>query len=195
MTLIEALNNLELRTLVGQTPETLKATYFALANKLHPDKGGNTTHFVRVKQAYQALISELKKQESNAELDLIQAKLDSANTIIASYKKLFTQQINLIRDSGNSLDQIHRQYSIISDKLTETLQLELSKLDHRRNIPWWKIMTGVNPMTQAEYNQQYNQIISHYNTILDQANDKFVTELLETYKTINDQLIDILSKV
>ena len=133
MTVIEALSNLELQTLAGQTPQSLKAIYLNLAN--------------------------------------------------------------LIRESGNSLDEIHHQYSLISDKLTEALKLELSQLDERRNIPWWKIMIGVNPMTQVTYNQQYNQIITHYNKILEQANNQFITQLLETYKTANSELVEILFNV
>lgn len=195
MTIIEALSNLELATLVGQTPESLKITYLGLVNKIHPDKGGSTNHFIRVQQSYDTLLKELKVIKENAGLDNLKAELSKANLTISNYQKLFNQQADLIKESSNSLDNIHCQYSIISDKLTEALQSELSELDHRRNIPWWKVMIGVSPMTQVSYNQQYNQIITHYNKILDQANDQFITQLLETYKTINNELVEILSKV
>lgn len=195
MTIIEALSNLELATLEGQTPESLKITYLELVNKIHPDKGGDTNHFIRVQQSYTTLLKELKTIKENAGLDNLKAELRKANLTINNYQKLFNQQANLIKESSNSLESIHHQYSIISDKLTEALQLELSALDHRRNIPWWKVMIGVSPMTQVSYNQQYNQIITHYNKILDQANDQFITQLLETYKTINNELVEILFKV
>ena len=195
MTIIEALSNLELATLVGQTPESLKITYLGLVNKIHPDKGGSTNNFIRVQQSYNTLLKELKVIKENAGLDNLKAELSKANLTISNYQKLFNQQADLIKESSNSLDNIHCQYSIISDKLTEALQSELSELDHRRNIPWWKVMIGVSPMTQVSYNQQYNQIITHYNKILDQANDQFITQLLETYKTINNELVEILSKV
>ena len=195
MTIIEALNNLELETLINQTPESLKIIYLGLVNKIHPDKGGDTNHFIRVQQSYKALLNELKKLKENSQLENLKTELDQANAKIANYQKLFHQQISLIKESSNSLDNIHHKYSLMSDKLTEALQSELSQLDNRRDIPWWKIMIGVNPMTQVSYNQQYNHIITHYNTILDQANDQFITQLLDTYKTINNELVEILFKV
>ena len=66
------------------TQEEIKAAYRSLANKHHPDKGGDTELFQKINEAYTILSDEFKKSEYDLTGDYVDTS-DRVNAILIQF--------------------------------------------------------------------------------------------------------------
>ena len=174
------------------TPSEIKQAYHRLAQKYHPDKGGNPELFQRVKKAYEILKDKYKrvaydktKTTDNLEIE------EKAITEIA---KLFAREISFsmkLRQS-QTLKRVNREIdkfiaNLKSEK--DNLRKQLKSLDLIYDDVITTDRQNIYTMCIDEVSQQISDKLLLIETELKTM--KLAKNLLKTYKDNSPQVSDI----
>ena|SRR5574343_363019 len=99
------------------TPEEIRSAYRHLAQKLHPDKGGNLDKYIKVQEAYETLSDPIKREEyDHGEITPAEARLiDLFTQVILSGE---TDVIHACKvQLGKNIDTLRRGRLDVAEKL------------------------------------------------------------------------------
>ena len=124
------------------TAEELKQQYRHLANMHHPDKGGSTEKFKRIKFAYEVLSNPVRRKlydETNSTQEPLQAETEAITQLAAVF---FNVIANVDLHAGNLIDTMrneiigestHNEATIIQCiKIIDNLNVARQKLIHKK---------------------------------------------------------------
>ena len=199
-----------LQTIKGIKLEDLKKRYHHLAQMYHPDKGGSSEDFIKLREAYTFLQEYLanprseRKQEDkqNTEFDQVIKDLDrykkafaKSQVKIHEYEAMITSQINLISNFQSGLQSGINFGNNQDGRLRSILDEELGKLKGKYNSSWWKQPLGIKTMSEGEYNYQYNALIDEFNNIKQKQDNEYIDNLLSLYRTLINEIVNTINTV
>jgi curved DNA-binding protein CbpA len=199
-----------LQNMKGVTLDDLKKRYHHLAQMYHPDKGGSSDDFIKLREAYtflQDYIANPKTEENqnskpktdfddvSKELERYKKAFANSQVKIHEYEAMITSQINLISSFQSNLQSGITFGKNQDGRLRSVLDEELDKLKKKYNSSWWKQPLGIKTMTETEYNYQYNTLIYEFNGIKQKQDDEYIDNLLTLYRGLVNQIVDIINTV
>lgn len=199
-----------LQNIKGVTLDDLKKRYHHLAQMYHPDKGGSSDEFIKLREAYTFLqdylanpgIEENLGGKEKTEFDDILKDLNkykkafvNSQTKIHEYENMISSQINLISSFQGNLQSGIEFGKNQDDRLRSVLDEELDKLKKQYNSSWWKQPLGIRTMSEGDYNYQYNALIDEYNNIKQKQDSEYIDNLLLLYRGLVNQIVDIINTV
>jgi DnaJ domain len=210
MNLDAALRWFGLQHIKGVTLDDLKKRYHHLAQMYHPDKGGSSDDFIKLREAYTFLqdylanprVEEKRTGNEKTEFDDILKDLNSykkafshSQVKIHEYESMIGKQINLISDFQSNLQSGINFGKNQDGKLRTILDEELAKLKRKYDSNWWKQPLGMYSMSEFEYNSQYNALVDEFNNIKQKQDNEYIDNLLSMYRGLINQIVDIINTV
>lgn len=198
------------KNIKGITLDDLKKRYHHLAQMYHPDKGGSSDDFIKLREAYTFLQDYLanpnteknhrgkeKKESEDIVEDLNKYKKAFANSQakIHEYETMISSQINLISSFQGNLQTGINFGKNQDNRLRSVLDEELDKLKKQYNSSWWKQPLGMKTMSESEYNYQYNALIDEFNNIKQRQDNEYIDNLLSLYRGLVNKIVDIINTV
>lgn len=243
MNLESSLELFGLTSLEGQTDATLRKIYHQLAQKYHPDKGGSTAEFIKVRKAYVILKTAIinpesqtkeqkersdreskyysssnqkstdsesrqnddskesgpKYQDYNTQYDPFkkeypyQQAYKQAIEQVRKYENIFNSQIQTIKTTHTSINQLHERYIANRNNLQKSLDESLEDLEKKKGGKWWHGFAGVQPMDESFYIKQYNHYVQSFNSEVTKIDSEYQEDLSRIYERGFEQIIDLLN--
>ncbi len=196
MNLEQALEIFDLKSLSGLTSKSLKNLYKNLAKAKHPDQGGNTSEFVKLREAYLFLITHVGPEENLIIQNDTDIKSLSKEEIIDKYfqdTEALRTQINTFQialsEQVHNLDQIRLQIADTSkefDSKKERLQKEFeTKVASLEKVftpsIWKKFFFFLPRMNEEEFWGQYHVQVEKYSQKNVDLDSQFLRDLLNIY--------------
>jgi DnaJ domain len=210
MNLKDSLQWFELVSVDELTLDVLKKGYHRLAQKYHPDRGGSSDDFIKLREAYTFLQDYLANpyrddgEQTNSTQDLDQVLRDLERYKVAfahsqgkihGYESMITKQIDLISSFQTNLQNGISRGKQSEDELRVILDNELTKLKKKYDSGWWKQSLGIRSMSEQEYTEHYNALIDEYNSLRRKQDDQYIENLLALYRGLVNQIIDLINTV
>ena len=192
------------------TLDDLKKRYHHLAQMYHPDKGGSSDDFIKLREAYTFLQDYLANPRSEEksrggektefdgifeELHRYKKAFASSQVKIHEYETMISSQINLISGFQSNLQSGINFGKNQDGRLRSVLDEELEKLKKQYNSSWWKQPLGIKTMSESDYNYRYNALIDEFNNIKQKQDDEYIDNLLSLYRGLVNQIVDIINTV
>lgn len=210
MNLKLALDWFGLRDIRSVTFDGLKKNYHHLAQKYHPDKGGSSDDFIKLREAYTFLqdyianpgTREESRSSQDSEFENVFKDLDRYKKAFAhsqvkihDYEAMISSQINLISNFHSNLELGISFGKNQDSRLRNVLDEELEKLKSKHNSNWWKQPLGIKTMSDSDYNYQYNAYVDEFNDIKRKQDEEYVDNLLLLYKELVNRIVNIINTV
>ena len=187
----------------------LKSRYHLLAQKYHPDKGGNGDDFIRLREAYTFLQHYITNphrsspsSESISDIDSIKEELDryrkafeDSQAKIRGYENMIGSQVTMIADFQKDLSAGIDLGRSQESQLRAILDDELAKLKKQYDSGWWKGFIGMQVMSEQTYNIRYNALVDEYNSIRKTQDTQYIDNLLQIYRGLVSRIIDTINTV
>jgi DnaJ domain len=210
MNLEVALRWFGLQHIKNVTIDDLKKRYHHLAQMYHPDKGGSSDDFIKLREAYtflQDYLANPRTEESHKgtektksedilkDLNRYKKAFAHSQVKIHEYETMIGRQINLISSFQSNLQSGINYGKNQDGRLRSVLDEELEKLKKQYNSSWWKQPLGIKTMSESDYNYQFNALIDEFNSIKQKQDDEYIDNLLSLYRGLVNQIVDIINTV
>jgi septal ring factor EnvC (AmiA/AmiB activator) len=194
-TLEMSLAKLGFSTLVGLDQLILKKAYHRLAQKHHPDKGGEEKEFILLRECYIFLRDYLDnpnrfdeqetplERDFEKEIQILKEYITKLQKRIAEYETMIDSQISSINEARPQLDQIANHYEHSFDNLNQWYQDKQALLKKNYENGFVDILLARKKLSDQEYISLNNQLVENYNKQAIEIEREYSKKVINIYKT------------
>jgi curved DNA-binding protein CbpA len=200
-TLELSLAKLGFSTLVGLDHHTLKKAYHRLAQKHHPDKGGEEKEFILLRECYIFLRdcldnpSRFEEQEKPLERDYekeiqgLNEYISKLKNRISEYETMIDSQISTINKARPKLDQVANHYERSFDNLNQWYQEKQTLLKKNYESGFVDILLARKKLSDQEYISLNNQLVENYNKQAIEIEREYSKKVIEVYQNLTNDIV------
>jgi DnaJ-class molecular chaperone len=204
LTLQMSLNTLGFSSLDGVDQTILKRKYHRLAQKKHPDKGGDEKEFILLRECYIFLRDFLDnpayddKHEASFERDFeneIQDLKDYISNLrkrIAEYETMIDTQISYINQAQPQpqLEQVTKHYEFSFNNLYIWYQQKQASLKKNYESGFVDILLARKKLSDQEYISLSNQLVENYNKQAIEIEREYSKKVIQVYRELTNKITE-----
>jgi curved DNA-binding protein CbpA len=197
-----SLTKLGFSSLEGLDQTILKKAYHRLAQKHHPDKGGEEKEFILLRECYVYLREYLDhpsrftdqekplERDFDGEIQALKEYITKLQKRIAEYEMMIDMQISSINDARPRLDQVAEHYERSFESLNDWYHEKQSKLKKNYESGFMDILLARKKLSDHEYISLNNQLVENYNKQAIEIERGYSKKVIEVYRELTKRIID-----
>jgi hypothetical protein len=181
---------------------SLKKAYHHLAQKHHPDKGGEEKEFILLRECYVFLRdyfdnpSRFKEQEKSIERDFekeiqgLNEYISKLQTRISEYEMMIDTQVSHINQARPHLYQVADHYEHSFDQLNVWYQEKQVLLKKKYESGIMDILLARKKLSDREYVSLNNQLVENYNKQAIKFEREYSKKVIQVYQDLTKKIIE-----
>jgi curved DNA-binding protein CbpA len=180
----------------------LKIAYHRLAQKHHPDKGGEEKEFILLRECYVFLRDLLdnpthfreqtKPEERDLEREVAELKkyVVRLQERIREYETMIDTQVSHINQARPHLEEVAKHYELSFDGLNDWYGKKTTLLKKNYQSGFVDILLARKKLSDQEYISLNNQLVENYNKQAIEIERGYSKKVIDVYRTLTDNIVE-----